>query len=444
MQEDLKRKIVQILPQTFEPEINLEDIEQEMSYKKGMPPRPTLHIGQRKLLLSEIQFLTLNLESKNDEAFVVYAGAAPSNHIYLLRELFPNVKFLLVDPNEFLIYMPDRNFNNYSPGNEVIYLKADPIYSSGGKKINYFNGKTVEWIDMKKADELKPNYLDFIFSDDHRIYLIEDLFTDQLAEDISTIDISIPCFFFSDIRTNVYSMIDDLRENGVEETILKKISRHPGDLDLLWNLSQQFNWVNILSFNSYLLKFRAPFFDQDGIEIINILSEYEPFSSSFNLSREFGLDLIEDYVNRRFRYLDGEVFIQCWMSESSTETKLIGNRTLIKEFNQVEYENKLFFRNNVTRPYAFHINELALKEFSFDHCGDCSIEASIWTDYFEKNNLKININIFRDLLQRVQASSGGRTLKRDGHGDLFKHLTLDDVKRMMIQASKKSKSYEVE
>jgi cap2 methyltransferase len=61
--------------------------------------KTVIHWGQRKLLLSEIEFLTLFAPKGN--AIVVYAGAAPGSHITLLLRLFPDIKFILYDPNRF-------------------------------------------------------------------------------------------------------------------------------------------------------------------------------------------------------------------------------------------------------------------------------------------------------------------------------------------------------
>ncbi|CAD8125351.1 unnamed protein product [Paramecium sonneborni] len=59
-----------------------------------------IHWGQRKLLISEIWFLTkYGCLSRN----IIYAGAAPGSHIQLLSELFQNHKFYLFDPNDFQV-----------------------------------------------------------------------------------------------------------------------------------------------------------------------------------------------------------------------------------------------------------------------------------------------------------------------------------------------------
>ena len=58
--------------------------------------RTTNHWGQRKLFLSEVEFLTLFIHDVRARSpppkriIVVYAGAAPGNHIPYLFDLFDN------------------------------------------------------------------------------------------------------------------------------------------------------------------------------------------------------------------------------------------------------------------------------------------------------------------------------------------------------------------
>jgi cap2 methyltransferase len=74
--------------------------------------RTTVHYGQRKLHLSEVEFLTNVCQELNGKSsmrvVLIYAGAAPGNHINLLSEMFPFVKFVLVDPAKFAISETDR------------------------------------------------------------------------------------------------------------------------------------------------------------------------------------------------------------------------------------------------------------------------------------------------------------------------------------------------
>ena len=62
-------------------------------------------VAQRKLLLSEIEFLTMYAEPEDT---MVYAGAAPGNHTEYLSSLFPLVNMVLVDPNKFQCAETDR------------------------------------------------------------------------------------------------------------------------------------------------------------------------------------------------------------------------------------------------------------------------------------------------------------------------------------------------
>jgi hypothetical protein len=56
----------------------------------------SMHFGQRKLLLGEILYFTL-CGSPNEPVTVIYAGAAPCEHIYILLDMFPNFNFILID-----------------------------------------------------------------------------------------------------------------------------------------------------------------------------------------------------------------------------------------------------------------------------------------------------------------------------------------------------------
>ena len=62
--------------------------------------KSVVHWGQRKLLVSEIEFLTKFAE---EGITCIYAGAAPGTHIPFLSDLFPEIHFVLFDPSTFAI-----------------------------------------------------------------------------------------------------------------------------------------------------------------------------------------------------------------------------------------------------------------------------------------------------------------------------------------------------
>ncbi|BBI30265.1 poly A polymerase regulatory subunit [Acanthamoeba castellanii medusavirus] len=69
--------------------------------------KSVIHWGQRKLLMSEIEFLTRYGHTSSSRT-VVYAGAAPGTHTNWLADIFPDLKFVLVDPNPFVAQPTDR------------------------------------------------------------------------------------------------------------------------------------------------------------------------------------------------------------------------------------------------------------------------------------------------------------------------------------------------
>lgn len=57
-----------------------------------------LHWGQRKLLLSEIDFLTKYYDKFDDtQKYVLYIGASPGHHINYLIKMFPDIEYILYD-----------------------------------------------------------------------------------------------------------------------------------------------------------------------------------------------------------------------------------------------------------------------------------------------------------------------------------------------------------
>jgi len=82
------------------------DDECEMSHYSRSIPQNVLHMGQLKLLLSEIEFL---IPFKNKRITLIYAGAAPGIHISRLSCMFPLMHFVLIDPNESMMSRMDVN-----------------------------------------------------------------------------------------------------------------------------------------------------------------------------------------------------------------------------------------------------------------------------------------------------------------------------------------------
>lgn len=90
-----------ILKETI-PKRKMKASDKEENYRRRTDDSKTvLHWGQRKLFLSELEFLSLY--SKEGD-IVIYVGSAPGNHTFFLTLLFPYIsKFILFDPSPFYI-----------------------------------------------------------------------------------------------------------------------------------------------------------------------------------------------------------------------------------------------------------------------------------------------------------------------------------------------------
>jgi hypothetical protein len=378
------------------PCVVMNDIKHELKYRpKSMIYRPVVHIGQRKLLDNEIQFLTNSLPTKDAHAFVIYAGSSPSNHIYLLHKLFPNVKFILVDPRETLIYTKKCKPHYSDKIGNIVYIKTskDDRYDTQiSKKIALFDHSTgdiniVNRKDgiMEKVDEAS---IKFIKESNFRIYIIEDVFSDELAGLLREIG---KLYFWSDIRTS-----------GDES---------PTDLDILWDLAQQYVWLSILQPEKYMIKFRVPFFSLD-IEDIN-----DNYLATFDKCRNT-IDFVKNYSDKKMEYISGEIYIQPFAGVNSTETRLVGSLediTNIRNYDTVKYEDKFYYYNNIERPIGMHINPISDVETGYDHCGDCSLEYFILSNYRDKIDPQFDI---ADFLKKIDKMTN-KSLKWRGHGNLF-------------------------
>jgi hypothetical protein len=311
--------------------------------------KPGIHIGQRKLFLSEVQYLTevmTTLDPSKKVEYVLYAGSAPSNKQYYLSVLFPNVKFILVDPAKFNINV-DGTSHIKSPHPTIEYLKS----SYGGKDAGVPVNKWVEYISNNKTV---------------KTFLIEDYMTDDYAKLFAPLNVHL----ISDIRSNEHRTKDNT----------------PNDLDVIWNMALQYIWVKIMNPKSVLFKFRTPYYEIPKIEPLEVEK------LTFEKAKEYGIDFIKDFNSKKFVYLDGKINIQAWPGQSSSETRLISYPPYaLREYSYNDYEDKLFYYNTVMRGFMHHVNQYANKSIGFDHCNDCSLESMIWNQYKNKLNSMLNV-----------------------------------------------------
>jgi hypothetical protein len=130
--------------------------------KEAMDFQYKCHWGQKKLLLSEIQFLTkvcqkLNIKKLNNYA-VVYIGSAAGYHLPILYNLFPELLWLLYDPAPF-----SKEANKHSNKSKVKIFNMFFTDDTIKHVLNNVENKKILFIsDIRLAPEEESVMLDMI------------------------------------------------------------------------------------------------------------------------------------------------------------------------------------------------------------------------------------------------------------------------------------------
>ena len=139
----------------------------------------TVHYGRRQLLINEIEFLTLCMNSlKNEmgpewtqrEIIVFYGGSAPGSHLLILANFFPFVKFILIDPKPFHLKYGNKDLRKNFEFHQKIFDQSlaesfYKIYNDNAKYVRLF----VSDIRGTKTNEDIIRYEHDLQADLHRI-----------------------------------------------------------------------------------------------------------------------------------------------------------------------------------------------------------------------------------------------------------------------------------
>jgi hypothetical protein len=125
----------------------LSDTLPRTKYDSRIEIQGLIHIGQRKLLMSEMDFLTDYAGSK---CTVVYAGAGGGSHISALVKLFPNVEFHLYDTVQLSSRLYDKVTNRPMKGIRVHKKYLDAEIASRYKN---FKGRVLYISDIRTRYE---------------------------------------------------------------------------------------------------------------------------------------------------------------------------------------------------------------------------------------------------------------------------------------------------
>lgn len=263
---------------------------------------PMCHWGQKKLLLSEIQFLTnvckkLNTKSLKDYA-VVYAGAAAGYHFPILYNLFPELIWILYDPGKF---------------SKESYMHPEK------QKVKIFN----------------------------------QFFTDETIKHAQQNAENRKILFISDIRVT------------------------PKDEQVYLDMINQARWGTTMGADFMLLKFRLPYNEPTSF----IPKTIKDLKLNYNISNQ-------DFIAKDTIYLKGDIFLQLYHPQYSTELRLFvekkNNKYELDNYDYIEIENKIFNYNTEIRLTA----DIEGYEFlnvipGYDDSLECIMEYEIIKDYYE-------------------------------------------------------------
>jgi hypothetical protein len=384
--------------------------------------RTSTHIGQLKLFLSELEFLTEVLSSPDEEKIVVYAGSAPGNKIYFLHTMFPNVRFILIDPNEHLILFPDGNHYESKMSNSIVYLDCKTksnMYKVKNRQVNFYNGQTIKI----KKEEIKVNFteyytkrkqelLDFIKTSNHRFYIVEDYFDNNKADLFAGLN----AYFISDIRSNLNDMVDmlaNLNKRQIKKPAIITSEEFPGDLDICWNNAMHLNWLRRLQPKKAMLKFRVPWFIQEPEEF-QYYAELSPYAETFIEAKQNGVDFVADFLAKKHNFIENEkIYIQAFPGIVSTESRLIcSDYDKIVSYDCADYDDGFYYYNWFYRQFAFIDHGFMNAKLGIDGCNDCALMIKIFRDYCKKYKLQDDpVSYVEKLLHVIR-----RRLTTDFHG----------------------------
>lgn len=353
------------------------------------------HNGQRKLLLTEIEFM-----SKSPE-FIMYAGSAPNEHMPILLSMFPKHKFLLIDPN----------YHTFNSDYKYVYMNCDVVspktlkgvkkdlFGKDGrryknaerlKKVIFVDGSTHDVVEydkdvmntIRKEVDYK-SLISTLLNGSDRIYIIQDYMTPQLTKNLATSLKSAnnpECGFISDIRTNMFNPAG------------------PVDLDYVWNDGLQLIFLKTLKPTLSMLKFHPPLRypnDNSVKEFIGKKIHNDIIKNDLeSIKKIHGLDMFKEYTKGKHMYLaNTTIYLQTWAPKSSTEARLIITADdLDKPYVNYDYEEWLskYAYLKYIRGYACFNTYKLFANLSdgynrLDGCFDCMLEIMILSEYLMKS-----------------------------------------------------------
>lgn len=401
---------------TFEPISTVEQLK-SMKYNNNRIITTNCHAGQRKLMLTEIQFY-----SCIEENLIVYSGSAAGDHMSVILKMFPNKKFILIDPA----------FHNIDADYMYLYQNVDVLAADNIKKFKSFTESRDERVRAHAArllnapfygtdkryntlagprDEIKAHAAEFkkslykgIIADikgsgTYRIFIIQDYLTPELADLLAKAfkGGGEPFSYVSDIRS---TMFGDM----------------PSDMDYVWNDALQLYLIKVLRPKYSMLKFHPPYFEDKG-SYEKLMGAKDGFHAKMRadieLVGQFGIDMLANYKKGVHEYFKNRViWLQAWAPNHSSETRLIVSADAIDEgyqnYDHAEWDNKFYYFRYLRMYGYFGMFYEPLAKYTsakhlhnpYEGCFDCTYEMFILGNYllrsgaFEMNAADVGKYIF--------------------------------------------------
>ena len=332
--------------------------------------RKALHWGQRKLLLSEIDFinraaLDMGVDKfKQEKIAILYPGSAHGDHLMILMELYPNITLYLWDPALYnnILYLAEFARRNLPMPSHAKYTKYEIDLAKKYTDRIFINMELTDVDFIQYHQNSMTNNIHKNWKTQHGFFLDTSIkyFQEHRVKNNDTSKI----LFISDIR--MYSNQDIhrfIRPNKIPE------SRNP-----------------IMQYFSDLLAVKDYTRDMDLQKkwFLESKSDYGLF--------KFKLAYLSSAPSDMFiEYLDGDIIIQTWGPETTTETRLFvkPNRKPAAYYNIMQYRSMMRYVNDTQR--MRDISSYTLNKLNIDiHKKEKITLGCIWNDFIPSNKVGLD------------------------------------------------------
>lgn len=323
--------------------------------------KPNVYNPHRRDLLNDLRFLNKNIKFANDNTkkhFIIYVGS--SYHIYELSKYYPNIRFIVIYPDNQLIYNTDLiNISSESNNFEC-------------PKHNYKNSKQdkiFELDDIELLNKLLPS--------DIRIYLIKEVCTLGLLLTIKDI-LPTDSILYLISNISIPAIDDNNNENQLQKELrFEYYNTQNNDYKFIKLLDTEYSWIKNFRFESSMINFRLPYDDKPNITTNLINKDNELLNSDLKF-----------IPGEELKFISGKLYLEPWAGKSSTRSKMVIRKENIDNitiFKLDDYLGLMNYYNSIDRFISKHNNEKKLYEYGYCKCNDCFIEIKILKEYLSRN-----------------------------------------------------------